>query len=61
MAFCLHTWAKWTDREQGVLMERAISDPKSENRMKGIVIIQERRCTKCGMLQLRSETSRRWF
>lgn len=55
-----HAWPKWTDKQWSTLVRSkplfatttSTADEPSEV---GIECVQERRCGRCGMLQLRSE------
>ena len=58
-----HAWSKWSDKSWSKLVrDRALfattTSTADEPAEVGIECIQERRCARCGMLQLRAERSR---
>ena len=48
----LHSWGKWTDKEQGDLLLR--NTRTGEAFKNGYYLVQERVCAGCGLKQLRT-------
>lgn len=54
---CWHTWGKWTDKNTGRMQQLQEFINRKESRLGDSWIEQERRCSKCGKVQLRTETA----
>ena len=54
-----HKWSKWADKQWSKLARCGwVTSTSSAPEEVGIECLQERRCTRCGHVQLRAERSR---
>lgn len=57
-----HVWTKWADKQWNKLLRSRLSmrttTSTADDDEVGLECVQERRCERCGMLQLRQEQAR---